>query len=658
MIRETQHAKRVVWVIDDDETVLLLAAEVLAGAGFDVKTFSDAVVALTAAERNLPDLVVVDVIMPGMDGFEFCSHLRKLPRGDAVPVLVTTSLDDTASINHAYRAGATNFATKPVNWAIEVQRLHYLLKSADLASELKQKEQETRLAKEDWERTFDAIADVVTVLDPNLTILRANRAAVKMFGGSEAGVIGRPCHDLFYDSDQRCPDCPVWRVLASGIPASAEIHCAPSGNLFEITVSPVTDRMGQVTRMVHVARDLSEKKRLESELRQAQKMEAVGTLAGGIAHDFNNLLTVIQCCSEFAISEAAETGRADENLEAILETAKRGSALTKQLLLFSRKKANSSQKQLLDLNVILRSIRKMLEKGLSPSISQEYKLAADLCQIQADPSQIEQVVMNLAVNASHAMPGGGTLMMETRNLRLEPESRRSYPELKPGEYVLLTVADTGHGMDRETLARIYEPFFTTKKVGEGTGLGLSVVFGIVQEHNGHIDCQSEVNVGTTFRVYLPAILQRRNESEPKIAPAPSLVGGTETILVVDDEAPIRGLLERHLRKLGYNIMSAADGELALSRYGEGKRRPHGVILDLGMPKMSGWECLEKLLAMDPQVKVLVATGYSGADLDTRVMEKGATAFLRKPYDLAAISKKLREVLDAPPNAAPATQFQI
>jgi len=595
--------------------------------------------------------------MPGMDGFEFCSRFRELPRGDGIPVLVTTSLEDIASINRAYQAGATNFATKPVNWAIEVQRLHYLLKSADLASELKQKEQETRLAKEDWELTFDSIADVVMVLDPDLTILRANRAAVKMFGGSEGGIIGRPCFELFYKSDQRCPDCPVWQVQASGLPASAEINCAPSGSLFEITVSPVADRMGQITRMVHVARDLSEKKRLESELRQAQKMEAVGTLAGGIAHDFNNLLTVIQCCSEFAISEAAESGRTDENLEAILDTAKRGSALTKQLLLFSRRKPNSSQKQLLDLNFILKSLGKMLEKGLSPSVLQTYKLAPDLCQIQGDSCQLEQVVMNLAVNASHAMPEGGTLTIETRNLRLGPDCHHSLRELRPGDYVLLSVTDTGHGMDQETLARIYEPFFTTKKVGEGTGLGLSVVFGIVQEHNGQIECRSEVNVGTTFSIYLPAIHQRGNKSEPKAAAAPSLPGGSETIMVVDDEAPIRSLLERHLRKLGYNVLSAADGEMGLSTYREATRHPHAVILDLGMPKMSGWECLEKLVAFDPLVKVMVATGYGGADLDRRVREKGATAFLRKPYDLAAISKTLRGILDAPPKAAPATQGQ-
>jgi len=478
-------------------------------------------------------------------------------------------------------------------------------------------------------------------------VLRANRATVNMFGGSESTVVGRPCHELFYNSDQRCPDCPVWRLLASGSPATAEVQCQPAGKLFEITVSPVTDPLGQITRIVHVARDLSEKKNLESELRHAQKMEAVGTLAGGIAHDFNNLLTAIQCCAELAISDNAGAGRTDENLESILETAKRAGALTKQLLLFSRKRADVSRKQLLDLNAILKGMRKMLEKGLSPSVAQDYKLAPDLHPIRADSGLLEQVMMNLAVNASHAMPPGGTITFETRNVRLGPECGLMQSNLKPGDYVLVSVTDTGHGMDQQTLSRIYEPFFTTKKVGEGTGLGLSVVFGIVQEHNGHIECRSEVGKGTTFLLYFPAVLQPLQPPDLKVTTVSKLPGGSETILVVDDEAPIRHLLERHLSKLGYSVISAADGEMGFQKFTDATPPPQAVILDLGMPKCSGWDCLEKLRGINPQAKVLIATGYGGADLDSRAAEKGAAAFLRKPYDLATISKKLRQVLDTP-----------
>jgi PAS domain S-box-containing protein len=529
------------------------------------------------------------------------------------------------------------------------------LKSANLAVELKKKEQETRLAKEDWEGTFESIADSVTVLDLKLNILRANRATFRIFGGAVPAIVGRPCHEVFCHSHEACPDCPVWKVLASGMPASVEMAFGPSGRLYEISVSPVTDRLGKITRLVHVARDLSEKKKLEAELRHAQKMEAIGTLAGGIAHDFNNLLTTVQCCADLSIADNIEAGRTDENLEAIQDATRRGAALTRQLLLFSRKARDTGQKQVLDLNDVLRGMRKVLEKGFSPSVAKVYRLAPELRFVRADAGQLEQVVMNLAVNAAHAMPDGGSITIETGNLTLGGQSGRTHPNLDPGDYVLLTVADTGHGMSKETLARIYEPFFTTKKVGEGTGLGLSVVFGIVKEHDGHIECQSETGVGTTFRIYLPAVGQGEKQAELTLAVSRNRApGGTETILVVDDEAPLRRLLERHLGKLGYDVICASDGEMGWRKYSEASPRPHAVILDLGMPKASGWECLAKLREIDPGVKVLIASGYGGDDLEERATKSGAAAFLSKPYNLDVISRKLRDVMLPPGDArAPA-----
>lgn len=638
---------KTIWVIDDDETALMLAEEVLTDAGFRVRTFLAASDALAFAQSQLPDLVVVDVMMPGIDGFEFCSRLRHLPRGASVPVLVTTSLDDTTSINRAFEAGATNFSTKPINWSIEIHRLHYLLRAAATAQALQEKELEARRAKEEWERTFNAITDSVTVLDPELRIQQANAAVTKHHGLTASAVTGRHCYEVFQSNRQPCSGCPVVDSLANVTSRFKEMPCAYAASVCGVSASPVVDEQGQVRRIVHVARDLSEQKQLEAELRQAQKMEAIGTLAGGIAHDFNNLLTVIVGYAELLSSEKLEKRLDNTDEQAILQASRRGAALAKQLLIFSRKGSADSRKEPLDPNASVKNLRKMLDRVLPKNVVLQQRLAPDLFSIQGDAGQLEQVLMNLSVNAAHAMPNGGSLTIESQNVRLGPDCGQLHPNVKPGDYVLLTVSDTGHGMDKKTLERIYEPFFTTKRVGEGTGLGLSVVFGIVRDHDGYISCYSEVGVGTTFRIYLPAVpaagqqLQHRSEVSEK-DPV-----GTETILVADDEAPIRRLVEMRLSNSGYKVLTASDGEVALRRYCEASEMPHAVILDLGMPKMSGWACLQKLRLINPRVKVLVASGYIGDELERRALNEGAAAFVRKPYDMRTMSRRLREILDAP-----------
>ncbi len=643
MIRESPRSASTVWIIDDDETALLLAHEVLTDAGFQVRTFANASNALAAVQTHGPDIVVVDVLMPGMDGFEFCRRFRQLPECAVIPVLVTTLLDDTESIDRACRAGATNFATKPVNWTVEVHRLDYMLRSAKIAGELLQKEHETRLAKEEWERTFDSIADVVTVLDKDFRVLRANRAATKFFAAPVEAIVGRFCHELFHGDKACCANCPGLHARTINAPATAEVRIGPEGKFFEVSVSPVRDPEGQITHFVHVARDLSEKKELEAELRHAQKMEAVGTLAGGIAHDFNNMLMVIQCSAELLV---ADLPAPSEELDSILEATRRGSALAKQLLLFSRKGAAVSQKHPVNLGDLVLNVIRMLDKGLAKSVTLRRQLPAGVLPVLANPEQIEQILMNLAVNAAHAMPNGGELTFATQDFTVTPEFAHAHPNLKPGHYVQLAVSDTGHGMDRETLERIYEPFFTTKKIGEGTGLGLAVVFGIVQDHAGVINCESEPGVGTTFTIYLPAVGKPSAQPPSLTATSAPPPRGSETILVVDDEPPICRMLERHLVRLGYTVMTATGGRLALEKYKTARQRPHAVILDLGMPDMNGWKCMEELRAFDPGAKIVVTTGYGGENVAAEARKRGAAGLLAKPYQLANFSQTLRDILDS------------
>ncbi len=634
-----------VWVVDDDETVLMLAEGVLAELGFQVETFNNPTDALKTIAQRLPDIIILDVMMPGMDGFEFCSRLRSHPASADVPVLMATSLEDHNSITRAYEAGATNFATKPLNWAVETHRLRYMLRVAESAQLLKAKEQETRLAKEDWERTFNSFSDVVTLLSPDLKVIRANAATVKALKQPLEKIIGGRCYELFHCAGEPCENCPILQAIQTGTTVSAEKNYRAPATDYLLTGTPVTDAEGNLLHVVHIARDQTEQKLLEREFLHAQKMEAMGTLAGGIAHDFNNLLMAISGCAEMIRNDAPTGGEQREFADLISESADRGAALSRQLLTFSRKGVAKQEKRSLRFNELIRDLQKMLQRVFPKNITLGTKLAEDLSLIHGSADQLHQVLMNLAVNASHAMPAGGALTLETRNVHLDAAYCRPHPELQPGAFVQVSVSDTGHGMDEQTMQRIYEPFFTTKQVGEGTGLGLAVVYGIIKDHGGLILCHSEVGAGTTFKLLFPvlkAIGGTVTVSPQTKSTAPS---GNETLLIVDDEAPIRTVVQRAFSKLGYSVISASDGESALLRFKESDNAIRLVVMDLGMPGMGGWECLKQMRAINLQIPVLLTTGYGGQNLADRARQEGAAGLITKPYQLDEIVRTVRGILD-------------
>ncbi len=637
-------ARKSVWVIDDDQTVLMLAEEVLQSEGFDVTLFSDAHIALAQLKERSPDIIVLDVLMPAMDGFTFCARLRADLALADIPVLMATSLDDPSSINRAYEAGATDFAVKPLNWAIETHHLRYMLRSAETAHLLKAKELETRLARDDWERTFNSFSDVVTLLSPDMTVMRANSATVAALNKPMEAIVGVKCYKLFEDADSPCTNCPIREAIEKREVVSGErFYRNPAAN-YLLTGSPVRDENGSLLHVIHIAHDITDQKQLEMEYRHAQKMEAMGTLAGGIAHDFNNLLAVVSGYSELIKDDPESGEQLKEYAETVYQAAQRGASLARQLLTFSRKGASQSEKRPLRCDEMVKDVQRMLNRVLPKSVVIETHFEDALALTNASVDQLHQVLMNLTVNAAHAMPDGGTLTIETRNTRLSDDYCRLHPELRPGEYVLMTVADTGHGMDSQTMERIFEPFFTTKKVGEGTGLGLSVVYGIVKDHGGHVLCYSEVGLGTSFRIYLPAMQTERKTPGPLPARI-DIRGGSEAILVVDDEAHLRNLLKRALTKYGYTVIAAADGESALLRYEEEKHRLSLVLLDLDMPGMGGWECLRRLHSLSPNLPVLITTGYGGGNLAGRANTQGAVGLLAKPYQVDDLFRKIREVFE-------------
>jgi len=408
-----------------------------------------------------------------------------------------------------------------------------------------------------------------------------------------------------------------------------------------VLLRPMHDSRGIVQGCQAMVEDVTERRDMQRQLRQAQKMEAIGTLAGGIAHDFNNLLTIILGYAELGLLEKSEGEPGYEELRTILKTTNRGADLVRQILTFSREVETKPRP--VSLNHEVEHVQKLLYKTIPKMIKIDLFLDEDLKTINADPVQVEQVLMNLAVNAKDAMPEGGKLVFETKNATLDEEYCKTHLEAEPGEYVLLMVSDTGHGIEKEALGRIFEPFYTTKKPGEGTGLGLSVVHGIVKQNHGFIMYYSEPSAGTTFRIYLPII---DLEVEPDTASTGEMPAfGTETILVVDDEELIRGLGKRILTEAGYTVLTAGNGQEALEVYQKQQADISLVILDLIMPEMGGRECLEELLKIDPKVKVVISSGLS-VNGSTREAIKGQTrGFVGKPFDMKQLLQAVRKVLD-------------
>ncbi len=391
--------------------------------------------------------------------------------------------------------------------------------------------------------------------------------------------------------------------------------------------------------------DVSGRKQAEAHLRQSQKMEAIGTLAGGIAHDVNNLLQIVLGQADMLLLRKGMDKKFVNSVKAIRRSALNGADLVRRILTFSRQA--EPEMWPMKLSDEVRRVEELLRRTIPRMIRIEMALDDNLWMIEADPSQLEQILLNLAVNAKDAMPDGGKLLFETKNATLRDKYCQTHPEVQPGKYVLLTVSDTGHGMQTDTMARIFDPFFSTKDPGKGTGLGLSTVFGIVKKHGGHIHCYSEVGVGTSFKIYFPVAKEELPKAVMDTIEMPA--GGTETLLLVDDEMSVRTLGAEMLELAGYTVSTAANGREALEIYGRNKKKIALVILDLVMPEMGGRMCLDELLKIDPKAKVLIASGFSPDGPTKNALQSGAVGFIGKPFDLKQILLAVRRCLDSPVN---------
>lgn len=504
-------------------------------------------------------------------------------------------------------------------------------------------------------KTNDYLSDLpkyinspVVVWNKEREIIIFNKAFVRMSGRTEAEMIGQPLDVLFPEKgrsgflqkientsggeDREGVEIPILHKdggIRMGLWNSSAIY----GGDGRTPVATITS--GQ---------DITERKKLEAQLLHAQKMEAIGILAGGIAHDFNNVLQIVSGYVQLLLQGKAEDDPDHRYLDQIDRSTRGAAKLVKQLLIFSRKV--ESRLRPVYLNQEVRRVEELLARVIPGMISIETCLSDDLKIINADPTQLEQVIMNLAVNACEAMPEGGRLVVETENAVLDEEYCKVHLGAVPGNYVLLTISDTGCGMGREALEHIFEPFYTTKEVGKGTGLGLATVYGIVKNHDGYIICYSEQGQGTAFKVYFPlsGVIENveqvvEHEEENKVC------DGNETILLVDDEKSILDITCDILDQHGYTAISAETGEEAIEIYKREGNRIDLAILDIGMPGMGGRSCLEELLRINPEAKIIVFSGYSTTKRVEEMLDAGAADFISKPCRLVDILKKIREVLN-------------
>ena len=519
------------------------------------------------------------------------------------------------------------------------EELHRLLE------EQKRADETLRETSESLRALIEASPLAIIEVDTEQKVRTWNPAATRIFGWTEREVLGRP-YPIVPD-DRRSEYRSLSDRHARGQPVAGfeTQRQRKDGTLVDVvlSVAPLVGADGRVTGTMGVIADITQRKQLEELLRQSQKMEAVGRLAGGIAHDFNNLLTVIIGRSELALSHLPSGDARRQDLELIQTTAHRAATLTGQLLAFSRRQL--LQPRVLDLHMVIGNVVPMLRRLIGEDIEM-HTVAGATGHVKVDPGQIEQVLVNLAVNARDAMPHGGRLVISTANAVLNEDAVGRIGGILPSPYLLLSVVDTGIGMDDETRLRVFEPFFTTKPPGKGTGLGLSMVYGIVQQHGGTITVESAPGQGATFKIYLPRVDDPVPEVGISVASDDS-GRGSETILVVEDETHVRELVAEMLQASGYTVLTAADPAAALELSGRHPGPIHLLLTDVVMPEMSGRELRQRLKSLRPRTRVLYMSGYTDEALGRHGVLEPGTSLLQKPFRMGALSQKVREVLDAP-----------
>ncbi len=618
-----------------------------------------------ATSQNPPDLILLDIMMPEMDGYEVCKRLKANKSTSNIPVIFISSRSEEDDEAQGFGLGAVDYIAKPFSPSIVKARVrtHLELKkhrnrleelvnertielekaTKEMQAEIverKQAEKAMRVSEERYRLLVENANDAIFIAQDEV-IKFANPKTEELTGYSAEELAKTPFANFVHPEDRDMVVERYKRTLeGEELPGVYSFRIINSGNEeFEGELNAALITWEGRPAILNFLRDITPQKKLEAQLQQAQKMESLGSLAGGIAHDFNNLLMGIQGRTSLMLMYKDSSHPDFGHLSGIEDYITNAANLTKQLLGFAR--AGKYEVKPTAINDLIKKSSTLFGRT-KKEITIRSKYKEDLWTLEVDRGQIEQVLLNLFVNAWHAMPGGGDLFIETENVTVDESFIRPF-EVQPGKYVKISIADTGVGMDEATRQRIFDPFFTTRKMGRGTGLGLASVYGIIKNHGGFIDVYSEKGHGTTFNIYLPA-----SEKVPmkEKALAGDIIKGFEAVLLVDDEDMIIDVGKELLRELSYEVLLARSGQEAIKIYEENKEKIDMVILDMIMPDMSGGDTYDRLKEINPDIKVLLSSGYSIDGQATEILNRGCDGFIQKPFNIKQLSQKLREILDS------------
>jgi len=675
-----------VLVVDDVAENRYILEKLLESRQLKVISAENGKAALDAAYADPPDLIISDILMPIMDGYTLCKMWKSDERLKHIPfIFYTATYTDPKDEDFALKLGADRFIVKPQEPQVFVELLKEFIheeltgpsanqrplgtemeffrqyneilfnKLEKKVLELEQVNQRLNQEIEDRKRAEEKLLSLTQAVEESPSAIMisnldgdieyVNPKFLQVSGYSNQEIIGRNAR--FFRSEEIQPDVyqDLWKTIKSDKIWRGEIcNRRKDGELFWVylTTSPLRDSNGSITKFMAIMEDTSERRKLEAQLRQSQKLEGIGQLAGGVAHDFNNILTAIIGYAHLAYLNMQKDDPLRGYIKYILDYSDKAATITKSLLAFSRKQATHPSH--FNLNDLISDFETFLRRLLPENIEIQTKRASQVLSVLVDHVQIEQVIMNLATNARDAMPQGGRFIITTRWVELNEEFIKTYGYGKTGSYAEITVEDTGAGMDQPTMDKIFDPFFTTKEQGKGTGLGMAIAYGIVKKHNGFITVDSEPGKGTLFRILLPIVRAVEGQDKKK---AEHLISarGTETILVAEDDPGILELVKTILTEHGYEVISATDGEEAVSQFSKNKERVALVLLDGVMPRKSGKAACDEIKILKPETKVIFMSGYSENMINLEETGDKNVHFLQKPALPSDILGKVRDVLD-------------